>query len=254
MGPSVYVKVVGFRDGERHALNTLFRLSTGRSTSYRLWTPEAPVAPHLAMIDLEACAGNLAPTLRSLNSNLKMICVGHGAPANAWHTFQRPLHWPAVVKVMDSLFDASGKLGAEIDFGEHDLAPETPPTPRVSLLVDPSREDRLYLRARLALAGLTEVDESPTGAQALELAKNRPYDLVIAGLELPDMEGWVLVREFMRLEPAIGSVVVTSTDKSRPVREQAQASGCRDLLEKPYDPLKVVELLKPYSYGALGGT
>lgn len=254
MGPSVYVKVVGFRDGERHALNTLFRLSAGRPTSYKLWTPEAPVAPHLAMIDLEACEASQVPTLCGQNSNLKMICVGRDAPANARHTFERPLHWPTVVKVMDSLFDAGGKLDTEIDFGGNELAPEPPPSLKVSLLVDPSREDRLYLRARLALAGLTEVDESGTGAQALELAKNRHYDLVIAGLELPDMDGWVLLREFMSLEPAIGNVIVTSTDKSWQMREHAQASGCQGLLEKPYDPLKIIELLKPYSYEALGGT
>jgi hypothetical protein len=48
----------------------------------------------------------------------------------------------------------------------------------------------------------------------------------------------------MMLEPAIGSVVVTTTDKSWYMREHAEASGCRGLLEKPYDPLQVVQLLQ----------
>ena len=53
MGRMVFVKVVGFRDVERHALNTLFRLSAERPTCYALWMPDAPVMPHIALIDVE---------------------------------------------------------------------------------------------------------------------------------------------------------------------------------------------------------
>ncbi|MEO8119797.1 MAG: response regulator, partial [Rhodoferax sp.] len=70
MGPSVYVKVVGFTDIERHALNTLFRLSTGQSTSYGLWTPEAPVPPRLALIDLDAYEAGLALASPRLDSDM----------------------------------------------------------------------------------------------------------------------------------------------------------------------------------------
>ena len=244
MEPSVYVKVVGFRDVERHALNTVFRLSIGRSISYGLWTPEAPVAPHLALIDLDAYEAGLNLASPGLNPNLKMICVGHDAPANAWRTFERPIDWPEVVKAMDSLFVAVEKLDAELDFGDTEVGAEVPPGFKVSLLVDPSREDRMYLRARLALAGHTEVDESGTGAHALELVKKRNYDLVIVGLDLPDLDGWTLIRQLVAMEPAIGCVIVTTTDKSWHMREHSEASGCFGLLEKPYDPLQVVELLQ----------
>ncbi|WP_114970338.1 response regulator [Rhodoferax ferrireducens] len=242
MGPSVYVKVVGFADIERHALNTLFRLSTGRPTSYGLWTPEAPVAPRLALIDLDAYEAGLALASPRLDPDMKMICVGRGAHTHARHTFQRPLHWPDVLKAMDSLFVPVEKLDADVDFsdGRDGVASGF----KVSLLVDPSREGRLYLRARLALAGYTHVDEAGTAAQALELAKQRHYDLLIVGLDVPDMEGWVLIRQLVALEPAIGSVIVTTTDKSWQMREHAQASGCSGLLEKPYDPLQLVEMLQ----------
>jgi CheY-like chemotaxis protein len=135
------------------------------------------------------------------------------------------------------------KLDAGIDFDD-DGQTGAPSSARTSLLVDSSREDRLYLRARLALAGHTEVDDAKTGAQALELAKNRPYDLVIVGLDLPDMDGWSLIRQLMCLEPSIGSVIVTTTDKSWYMREHATAAGCLGLLEKPYLPSQLVQLLQ----------
>lgn len=244
MGPSVYVMVVGFRDVERHALNTLFRLSAGRPTSYGLWTPEAPVAPHLALIDLDAYEAGLALASPGLNPNLKLICVGRNAPAKAWRTFERPLHWPDVVQAMDSLFAPVEKLDAGIDFGGNSLGERAPPGFKVALLVDPSREDRMYLRARLALAGHTDTAEAVSGAQALELAKKRHYDLVIVALDVPDMDGWELIRQLVTLEPAIGSVIATTTNKSWHLREQAEARGCRGLLEKPYDPLQIVQLLQ----------
>ena len=243
MGPSVYVKVVGFRDVERHALNTLFRLSTGRPTSYGLWTAAAPAAPLLALIDLEAYEAGLELASPGLNPSLKMICVGRGAPAHAWCTFERPLHWPDVVKSMDRLFATAATLDAGNDLHDNGQA-GVPPGRKVSLLVDPAREDRMYLRARLALAGYTEIDDALTGAQALEMAKNRRYDLVIVAMAVPDMDGWTLILQLVDLEPAIGSVIVTTTDKSWHAREHAEMSGCRGLLEKPYDPSQVVELLK----------
>ena len=35
----IYVSVVGFSDVERHALNTIFRLSEDRDVSYAPWVP-----------------------------------------------------------------------------------------------------------------------------------------------------------------------------------------------------------------------
>lgn len=244
MEPRIYVKVIGFRDVERHALKTLFRLSRGRPASYGLWTPEAPVEPHLVLMDLEAYEAGLNLASQGLNPNQKMICVGQGAPANAWRAFERPLHWPDIVQAMDSLFAPAHTADEGVDFDLSDAKLGVPSGFKVSLLVDPTREDRMYLRARLALAGFPVVDEAQTGALALDLAKKRHYDLVIVGLGIPDMDGWALIRQMVTLEPAIGSVVVTTTDKSWHVREHAEQCGCRGLLEKPYDPSQVVKMLQ----------
>lgn len=244
MGPSIYVKVVGFRDAERHALNTIFKLSTGQSTAYSLWTPDAPVPPHLALIDLDAYEAVLELASTESNPDLKIICVGEGAPDHVWRTFERPLHWPEVVKAMDSLYAAVEVMDADLDFGDTNAGFGAPLGARKCLLVDPSREDRMYLRARLALAGHTEVEDVGSGALALELARQRHFDLVIVGLGIPDMDGWALIRQLVDLEPAIGMVIVSTTDKSWHMREHAEKSGCAGLLERPYDPMQIIELLR----------
>ena len=87
MGSTVFVKVVGFRDVERHALNTVFRVSAEQPTCYALWTPEAPVMPHIALIDVESYEAGMALASPGLNRNLKLICVGSGAPERACWLF-----------------------------------------------------------------------------------------------------------------------------------------------------------------------
>jgi CheY-like chemotaxis protein len=240
MGTTVFVKVVGFRDVERHALNTLFRLSMDRPTTYAVWTPEAPVMPHVALIDTDSYEAGLALASPGLNPTLKLICVGNGAPAHAWRVFARPINWTAVLHAMDQLF---AKVGVDIDLGiEGEASSAVPPGVRVTLLVDPSRDERLYLRARLSLAGLIEVDEVESVAQAMVKVRERHYDLVIVDVDMAD-DPWGLVERLVAMEPPIGSVVVATVNNSWQMHERAEQAGCRAVLEKPFDPSHVSNVL-----------
>ena len=240
MGTTVFVKVVGFREVERHALNTLFRLSDDRPTTYAVWTPDAPVMPHVALIDVESYEAGLALASPGLNRNLKLICVGAGAPAHAWRVFSRPLNWTAVLHAMDQLFaKPTVDISLEID---GDSGAAIPPGVRLTLVVDPSRDERLYLRARLSLAGLIEVDEVESVAQAQAKVKERHYDVVIIDVDTPD-DPWGLVERLVSMDPPIGSVVITTVNNSWQMHERAELAGCRAVLDKPYDPGHVFRVL-----------
>ncbi len=240
MGTTVFVKVVGFREVERHALNTLFRLSDDRPTTYAVWTPDAPVMPHVALIDVESYEAGLALASPGLNRNLKLICVGAGAPSHAWRVFSRPLNWTAVLHAMDQLFAKPAvDISLELE-GEGGTA--VPPGVRLTLLVDPSRDERLYLRARLSLAGLIEVDEVESVAQAQAKVRERHYDIVIIDVDTPD-DPWGLVERLVSMDPPIGSVVITTVNNSWQMHERAELAGCRAVLDKPYDPGHVFRVL-----------
>ena len=243
MGTPVFVKVVGFRDVERHALNTMFRLSAERSTTYALWTPESPVMPHIALVDVESYEAGLALASPGLNRNLKLICVGNGAPEQAWRVFARPINWSAILHCMDLLFARTG-VDVDLDPDDEDDTTMSPPGVRHTLLVEPSRDDRLYLRARLALAGLIDVDEVESVAQAQnKLREGRHYDVVIVNLDLLD-DPWALVERLVAAAPPIGSVLVTSSNQAWDVHERAEQAGCRALLEKPFDPSHISRVLQ----------
>jgi CheY-like chemotaxis protein len=238
MTSPVFVQVVGFRDVERHALNTVFRLSRDRATSYLLWTPDAPAPAHMALVDVDSYEGAMALASPDFNPNLKMICVGERAPEAAWRVFNRPLNWHAVVGAMDQLF--APLSGPSMEAG----APTLPPGVKVSLVVDASREHRLYLRARLALAGLVAVDDADTPEQGLALAKRKRYDLVIVNLDPPSQSGWKIIDQMVALEPEIGAVVMTTRNMSWHIQGQAERAGCRGVLAIPFEPGQFLQVVK----------
>ena len=177
----------------------------------------------------------------TLNRNLKLICVGEGAPEQAWRVFARPVNWTAVIHAMDQLF---ASVGVDIDIDlDGEASKVIPPGVRVTLLMDPSRDDRLYLRARLSLAGFIDVDEAETVAQAMVKARERHYDLVLVNVDSAG-EPWNLVERLVAMDPPIGSVVVTSADNSFKMHERAELAGCRVVLDKPYDPGHMFSVLQ----------
>src|SRR5205085_43414 len=171
--------------------------SEQRETIYSLWEPEAPEPPKLALIDGQSYEARLE--LESpKNEGIKVIWVGAVAPINVFRSFDRPLSWSEVVKAMDELFAPADPI--DFDLGFDDGGPPTSPPPdeppaRRALIAAANRDERLYLRAKLALAELTQADEAETGAQALELARANRYEIALVDFGLPDMNGWAVLKE-----------------------------------------------------------
>ncbi len=247
MAQRVFVKVVGFTDVERHALNTVFRLSEQRETVYSLWEVDAPDAPKLALVDGQSyeARGELeAP----VNPDQKLIWVGAVAPANAWRTYERPLSWPDVVQAMDVLFAPTPDLDFDFDLDPDNRMADTRPPDQLpvkrALIASADRDERLYLRAKLALAELTQADEAETGAQALELARANHYAVAIVDFALPDVQGWAFLNELTAIRPKIGHVIVTKYEASMPERVRGWFVGAQGFFDKPPHPGKLHDLLQ----------
>jgi hypothetical protein len=243
MASSIWVKVVGFSGVERHSINTLFRLSVRHAPSYNLWTPDAPVPPHVSLIDLDCHEAEVEMASPTFNPNHKVIAVGNKAHDRGWRSFQRPVDWNVMVQVLDSLFVSQAYMDA--DSGLDELGGNNvPPGRRVTLLIGMKPEERLYLRARLALAGLTDVDEAETAELAGPYVGTRHYEVVIISLQLGDADPWSLVHAFNGMLSPPHAVIVATEKPSWLVMEQAEHSGCLGLLEIPFNPPQVLGLLQ----------
>ena len=252
MSDRIFVKVTGFTDTERHALNSVFRLSEQRTTSYALWTAETPEPPKLLLVDGQSYEARLELAAPA-DPDRKLIWVGSVAPAIASCTFERPLGGPEIVKAMDTLFAPSGTPAIEIDFDvESGAPPPVPgaPPPKRTLIVDPSAEDRNYLHMKLASLRMPNADLAATGAEAVKLFGEHIYTLVILDLGVPDMEGWQLLREFLAgTGIALGApyppqVIVTASPGSIVQKVRAKLAGAKGYLGKPLHPGDLFRLLQ----------
>lgn len=248
MGQRVFVDVIGFSDVERHALNTVFRLSENRDTAYAPWTPEVTEQPKLILMDGD-CYEALLAMASPGQPDAKLIWIGDNGPSYIWRRFDRPLHWPDVVSAMDELFSPPEALDFELDAEFDGAPPDTLPPgaedgpPKRALIASASLDERLYLRARLALSGLTLADDAETAAQALELAGTGRYSVVMVDFALPQ-GGWSLLKLLRELKPARPCLVVTKARATGADRLRARLNGVEGFFDKPPHPAQLSRLLQ----------
>jgi excisionase family DNA binding protein len=114
-------------------------------------------------------------------------------------------------------------------------APNRPATgsarPRV-LVVDDEASIRDLLAKTLALAEY-DVDVAPDGRSALERMRMYPYDLLIADLKMPGMDGLTVIREAKRYKADLPVIIITgfSTESSA---IEAVNLGVAGYLTKPF--------------------
>jgi excisionase family DNA binding protein len=103
--------------------------------------------------------------------------------------------------------------------------------PRV-LVVDDEASIRDLLAKTLALAEY-DVDVAPDGRSALERMRLYPYDLLIADLKMPGMDGLTVIREAKRYKSDLPVIIITgfSTESSA---IEAVNLGVAGYLTKPF--------------------
>jgi len=85
-----------------------------------------------------------------------------------------------------------------------------------------------------------EVDVSLSGREGLDWAIERPYDIVLTDIRMPDIGGMRVLRDIKRIKPSLPVVIITgyATVKSA---TQAMKLGAADYIEKPFEPEELIE-------------
>ncbi|HWC76648.1 MAG TPA: sigma-54 dependent transcriptional regulator [Blastocatellia bacterium] len=110
------------------------------------------------------------------------------------------------------------------------------------LVVDDEKNQREIYTMILEGEGF-QVTAAQSGEQALRLARERDFDLVLTDNKMTGMDGLALLNELLRLDPSIIVVMMTAHGSVESVKE-ALRGGAFEYLEKPVDRdqlLKVVE-------------
>ena len=111
------------------------------------------------------------------------------------------------------------------------------------LVVDDTRSMRAMVASVLQGAGY-EVAEAADGVEALELAKQRVYDMVVTDHNIPRMDRVTLVRELRSLpnyDPV--ALIVLSTEASTELKQKGREAGATGWMAKPFDPQRMLDIV-----------
>jgi two-component system chemotaxis response regulator CheY len=111
------------------------------------------------------------------------------------------------------------------------------------LSVDDSPSMRELVKSALVRAGFV-VTQAVDGQVALDLARQASFDLVLADVNMPNMDGISLIRA-LRAEPNYRHTpILMLTTESLPERKrEGKAAGATGWIVKPFDPDQLIATL-----------
>jgi len=109
------------------------------------------------------------------------------------------------------------------------------------LSVDDSVSIREVVKLALQLGGF-EVSSAKDGVEALKMAQEGTYDLVLCDVNMPNMDGIELIRA-LRATPAYKSVpiLMLTTESDLVRRHEGKGAGATGWIVKPFLPDRLVE-------------
>lgn len=127
-----------------------------------------------------------------------------------------------------------------------------PSAPRVLLVED--NEDNRELLAHMLRSRGAEVVVSSTGGEAVEAASRQPFSFVLLDLQMPEMDGYQVLRRLRALPggtalPVVALTALTSED----VRRRCEAEGMSDFVTKPVTLARIGELVDRWGGGRAAG-
>lgn len=112
------------------------------------------------------------------------------------------------------------------------------------LVVDDEPDVRTLCRVNLEYSGYGVV-EAGSGAEALDLVKNRKPDLVLLDLMMPRMDGWEVLRLLKEDEDTATIPVVLLTARADDESQlKGWSEGIVDYITKPFNPLSLVRFVE----------
>ena len=114
------------------------------------------------------------------------------------------------------------------------------------LAVDDSTSIRQMVAFTLKSAGYTVI-EAADGVEGLAKANANAHviNLVLTDQNMPNMDGLTLIKTLRGLVPfAATPILMLTTESSDAMKSQGKAAGATGWLVKPFDPHKLLEVVK----------
>lgn len=112
------------------------------------------------------------------------------------------------------------------------------------LLVDDSASMREMLGFTLKSGGY-EVYQATDGVEAMAFVRAHQVNLIITDINMPNMDGFSLIRELRKLSNYKFIPILTlTTEDSADKKQQGQQAGATGWIVKPFDPEHLLQTVK----------
>lgn len=112
------------------------------------------------------------------------------------------------------------------------------------LAIDDSASIRQMVAFTLKSSGY-DVIEAVDGQDGLDKAKSKSVNLVLTDQNMPRMDGLTLIKS-LRAMPSYRTtpILMLTTESSDAMKSQGRAAGATGWLVKPFDPQKLIEVVR----------
>ncbi len=112
------------------------------------------------------------------------------------------------------------------------------------LTVDDSASIRQMVTFTLKSSGYTVI-EAADGQEGLDKAKANSVNLILTDQNMPKMDGLTLIKSLRALPQYKATpILMLTTESSDAMKAQGKAAGATGWLVKPFDPQKLLEVVK----------
>lgn len=127
-----------------------------------------------------------------------------------------------------------------------------PDRKKQTVLIIEDTEDNMVLITKLLQNGGYDTLTSYSGLQGIQLAIEKEPDFIILDIQLPDIEGTEVVPRIRALNSDIATVPIIAMTSYAMAgdREKLLAAGCNGYIEKPIDPMRVLDQIKQIIEGS----
>ncbi|MBF0143395.1 MAG: response regulator [Magnetococcales bacterium] len=111
------------------------------------------------------------------------------------------------------------------------------------LVIDDEAAIRSLIREILEEEG-HEITDAADGIQGMEAFRSAPFDLVIADMLMPGMDGVELIMELTGLSPQVRIIAISGGGRGKEASsnlELARDYGAQYLLAKPFTPRELIQ-------------
>ena len=115
---------------------------------------------------------------------------------------------------------------------------------KTGLVIEDNEDNMMLITRLLKKAGYAAL-WAPTGGKGLEMAQTDQPDFILLDIQLPDIDGTEVLHRLRSEEygKSIPVIVVTSYAMAGD-RERFMTAGASAYLEKPIDPLRVIDQIR----------